>query len=266
MEAAKAGGPFSAAGTTFVLLHGFAQTPRSWDAVADALRAGGAEVLVPDLYACVSPFSMDEACAFLEKAVRLAACEKAHGPVVAGYSMGGRIALETLARVHDLPVAALVLEGAGLGPADGAAREAFRVRGERWARELREGGVDAFMDRWEALPLFATQRRLPASSRACVRADRVAHGAEELAASCERAGQHCQASEDASLAALAHAAARGVRIVYVHGRSDGKYGGVAQRVARRVPAARVVGVAGAGHNVHLERPEAVARVLADAVG
>ena len=209
VEAAKAEGRFSTAGRRSSCCTALRRRRARGTRWRMRLRAGGAEVLVPDLYACVSPFSMDEACAFLEKAVRLAACEKAHGPVVAGYSMGGRIALETLARVHDLPVAALVLEGTGLGPADEAAREAFRVRGgavgARAARGRRRrvhgpmGGPAAVRDP-------APPPRIVARLRG---ADRVAHGAEELAASCERAGQHCQASEGASLAALAHAAARG---------------------------------------------------------
>ena len=262
---AGAGGTTSAADRArfapVIFLHGFAQTPRSWDAVAEALRAAGMEVCVPDLYAQVRPFFLDGACSFLEEGVRSVAREAGVQPVVVGYSMGGRIALETLARTPDLPLAALVLEGAGLGPADEGAREAFRARGERWARELREGGVAAFMDRWEQLPLFASQRDLPAEGRARIHADRMAHGAEELAQSCESAGQHCQACETDSLAAIARATGRGVRVAYVHGRLDAKYGAQARRVAERVSAVRVEEITGAGHNAHLERPEAFARVV-----
>lgn len=249
-----------------ILLHGFAQTPRSWDAVANALRARGHEVHVPDLYAQARPFSLDAACRRVAEIVRDVACASGEPCVVVGYSMGGRIALETLARAQAagerLPLSAMVLEGAGLGPVDEPAREAFRARGDAWARDLRENGVEAFMDRWETLPLFASQRALSADVRARVRSDRVAHDAEELALSLTEAGQHCQASEAESLAALACAAERGVRVVYVHGRLDEKYGAVAHRVAELVPAARVECIVHAGHNVHLEQPEAFARVVA----
>ncbi len=249
-----------------ILLHGFAQTPRSWDAVANALRARGHEVHVPDLYAQARPFSLDAACRRVAEIVRDVARASGEPCVVVGYSMGGRIALETLARAQAagerLPLSALALEGAGLGPADEAAREAFRARGDAWAADLRENGVAAFMDRWETLPLFASQRALSADVRARVRSDRVAHGAEELASSLTEAGQHCQAGEADSLAALACAAECGVRVVYVHGRLDEKYGAVARRVAELVPAARIEGITRAGHNVHLEQPEAFARVVA----
>lgn len=249
-----------------ILLHGFAQTPRSWDAVANALRARGHEVHVPDLYAQARPFSLDAACRRVAEIVRDVARASGEPCVVVGYSMGGRIALETLARAQAagerLPLSALALEGAGLGPADEAAREAFRARGDAWAADLRENGVAAFMDRWETLPLFASQRALSADVRARVRSDRVAHDAEELASSLTEAGQHCQAGEADSLAALACAAECGVRVVYAHGSLDEKYGAVARRVAELVPAARIEGIARAGHNVHLEQPEAFARVVA----
>lgn len=249
-----------------ILLHGFAQTPRSWDAVANALRARGHEVHVPDLYVQVRPFSLDAACRRVAEIVRDVARASGEPCAVAGYSMGGRIALETLARAQAagerLPLSALALEGAGLGPADEAAREAFRARCDAWAADLRENGVAAFMDRWETLPLFASQRALSADVRARVRSDRVAHDAEELASSLTEAGQHCQAGEADSLAALACAAECGVRVVYVHGSLDEKYGAVARRVAELVPAARIEGITRAGHNVHLEQPEAFARVVA----
>lgn len=256
----RAGEGAAAFAAPVILLHGFAQTPRSWDAVADMLRADGHEVHVPDLYARVRPLSMDDACAFLKEEAS-AACASGAKPVVVGYSMGGRIALETLARTPNLPVAAVVLEGAGLGPQDDAARAAFRARGDAWAADLRDRGVEAFMDRWETLPLFASQRALPADARARVRADRVSRDAEELALSLTEAGQHKQARGADSLAALARAAERGVRVAYVHGCLDEKYGAVAHRVAEHVPAAQVEGVAGAGHNAHLEQPEAFARVV-----
>ena len=42
----------------------------------------------------------------------------------------------------------------------------------------REGGVAAFMDWWETLPLFATQQELPPATRAAIRIGREAQGAE----------------------------------------------------------------------------------------
>jgi pimeloyl-ACP methyl ester carboxylesterase len=45
------------------------------------------------------------------------------------------------------------------------------------------------------------------------------------------------------------------------GERDAKFRGIAERMAERLPAARVVVIAGAGHAAHLEQPEAVAYQL-----
>ena len=95
------------------------------------------------------------------------ACERA---IVLGYSMGGRVAL------HFAAAAAGARGGAG-------ARE--RVAGPRrrrpsarraspptrhWRDLIERDGVPAFVDRWEALPLCASQARLPDATARRLRA------------------------------------------------------------------------------------------------
>ena len=118
----------------------------------------------------------------------LAPGESGSAPVLVGYSMGGRIAAETVVRHPDLPLAGLVLESAGLGPADEAARVALAERNGAWAQRLREEGVAAFMDWWETLPLFASQQALPSEAHAAVRTERISRDAGPLARSLEAWG------------------------------------------------------------------------------
>lgn len=234
-----------------ILLHGFAQTPASWDAIAQALRERGPRVCVPDLYQRAGD-SLEQLCAAVAALVEDLA--QAEGPcVLVGYSMGGRIAAETAVRNPGLPLAGLFLESAGLGPADERERAVLADRNAAWAARLRAEGVVAFMDWWETLPLFATQRALPATTRASIRSERMAHGAEPLACSLEAWGAQHQTAEDATLSVLAALAARGVSVSYLAGALDGKYAAVASRVrALGLPAAVVPDV---GHNVHLEVPD-----------
>lgn len=152
-----------------ILLHGFAQTPASWDAVAQRLQAAGHRTYAPDLYECKGDLklpsveevlegteagedgedgedvegdanaknvsgavrdpltSLDAVCDRVAAIVRLVAQVDA-APVLVGYSMGGRIAAETVVRYPNLPLAGLVLESAGLGPADEAARAVLAER------------------------------------------------------------------------------------------------------------------------------------------
>ena len=318
-----------------ILLHGFAQTPASWDGVARILQGQGRRTYAPNLFepesglalrACdcgealtapgdaaydrasgptgdlaagpargvadsptgdpinhpitdkptsdpasrptshsiADPLaSMGAVCDRVAAIVRLVAAAEG-APVLVGYSMGGRIAAETMVRHPGLPLAGLVLESAELGPADDAARAALARRNGEWAAWLREGGVAAFMDWWETLPLFATQRELPPATRAAIRADREAHDAETLARSLEAWGAHHQAAESETAAALAQMRVAGRPVLYLAGSRDEKYAALAARVrAAGLPAKLVEG---AGHNVHLEKPEVFSRAVAQLAG
>lgn len=274
--------------TAFVLLHGFAQTPASWDAVVQRLQAAGHRTYVLDLYESKGDLKLLNAEGALEDAeqgkgvegdagaegalasardplaslgavcnrvaaiVRLVS-QADSAPVLVGYSMGGRIAAETVVRHPDLPLAGLVLESAGLGSADETARAALAERNGEWAARLRREGVAAFMDWWETLPLFASQQALPAETRAAIRAERTSRDAEPLARSLEAWGAHHQANEAATLSALVELTDRDVPALYLAGALDEKYAAVAARVrAADLPAMLVPNV---GHNVHLEKPD-----------
>lgn len=318
-----------------ILLHGFAQTPASWNGVARILQGQGRRTYAPNLFepesglalrACdcgeeltapgdaahdraggptgdlagdpardvadsptgdpinhpiadkptsdpasrptshsiADPLaSMGAVCDRVAAIVRLVAAAEG-APVLVGYSMGGRIAAETMVRHPGLPLAGLVLESAGLGPADDAARAALARRNGEWAARLREGGVAAFMDWWETLPLFATQQELPPATRAAIRIGREAQGAETLARSLEAWGAHHQAAESETVAALAQMQVAGRPVLYLAGSRDEKYAALAARVrAADLPAMLVEG---AGHNVHLEKPEAFSRAVAQLAG
>lgn len=272
-----------------VLLHGFAQTSASWDEVARALQGRGRRTFVPNLLEPERSLALDEpscgkdlaatgataanrtdgagedplaslraVCDRVAAIVRLVARTEG-APVLVGYSMGGRIAAETIVRHPDLPLAGLVLESAGLGPTDEEARAALARRNSAWASRLRDEGVAAFMDWWETLPLFASQRDLPASARAAIRAGREAHSAEALARSLEAWGAHHQATEAETLAALVAVRQAGLPVRYLVGACDAKYAAMADRV--RAAGLPVVLIPLAGHNTHLEQPEAFLRGL-----
>lgn len=256
-KAPKIGDALKTGGAPVVLLHGFAQTPRSWDGVAAALHQEGSRTFAPNLLEW-SGDSLEQLCDHVANVVRNVAAAEGR-PVLVGYSMGGRIAAEAVVRRSDLPLGGLVLESAGLGPADEEARAALVERNAQWAARLRERGVGAFMDWWETLPLFATQRALPAAVRAALRAERTAGDPEALACALEAWGAHRQAAEPDTLAALAALVDRGVLVRYLAGALDGKYVGIAARV--RAAGIPVTLVPCAGHNVHLERPAAFSEIM-----
>ncbi|NHM13913.1 alpha/beta fold hydrolase [Xiamenia xianingshaonis] len=255
-----------------VLVHGFAQSAASWEAVARRLAEDRA-VYALDLLGCggsdcpedPEAYSLTAQGQALAAFVRLV-CGQAEGagaamfhvkPWVVGYSMGGRVVLAAAAtdKAFSQLVGGIVLESAGLGPATKSDRAAAASADARHAAMLRTAGVEAFFAYWEDLPLFATQRDLPDDVRRSVAAERLAHDAEALARAFDCAGQHCMPARDRTLETLQRLVAAKIPVCYLAGQLDRKYAAVAADLKAALPAVAVRIIPDAGHNTHLENPE-----------
>jgi 2-succinyl-6-hydroxy-2,4-cyclohexadiene-1-carboxylate synthase len=231
-------------GERVVLVHGFTQTGRSWDTVADRL-AQRFEVVTVD--APGHGGSGDVRAALPDGAARLGATG---GPATyVGYSMGGRLCLHLAVARPDL-VRRLVLVSATAGIEDAAERSARRAADDELASSIERDGVDAFLDRWLAQPLFAS---LPPDAAGAD--DRRRNTAPGLASSLRLAGTGTQEPLWDELGGLA------MPVLVVAGALDAKYVAVAERLADSIPDATLEVIAGAGHSVHLEQPDAFVGVL-----
>lgn len=245
---------------TFVLLHGFTGHSTSWDVIASMLPRD-ARVFRPALFghdpslrhAPVERF--DDEVDRLASAVRAEALE---GARLCGYSMGGRVALGLLARHPDL-FASAVLVGAHPGLTNPHARAERIGADARWARMLEDDGIEAFVDAWEGLPLFETQGSLPGDLRAAHRARRLAHDPAGLAAALRVLGLGRMPSRVDALPSV------DVPVRLVTGELDAKFVAVAEGMAARLPRCETRIVAGAGHDVVLERPRELVDALVDPI-
>jgi 2-succinyl-6-hydroxy-2,4-cyclohexadiene-1-carboxylate synthase len=238
------GGPGQPRGPV-VLVHGFTQTLASWDPIAARLAARRRVVRV-DLPghggSATVRASFDQTAALLGRGGGRAA--------YVGYSLGGRLCLRLALDRPDL-VTALVLIGASPGIGDPAGREARRAADETLARDLERDGVEAFLRRWLARPLFAT---LPPARAGT--AERLTNTAAGLAASLRLLGTGTQEPLWRRLGSLRPPA------LLLAGALDHKFAGTAERMAAAIGAgARVTLVPGAGHAAHLEQPDAVADLI-----
>lgn len=173
-----------------------------------------------------------------------------------GYSMGGRAAL-ALAVAHPERLASLVLIGASPGMAEGGAREERRASDEALARSIEEQGLAAFVDRWMAHPIFATQAALGHGHLRRARHGRLLGSTRGYAAGLRGMGQGAQPSYRDALPEIR------VPTLLLAGELDEKYSRLAREMAGTMPNARAEIIEGAGHAVHLEAPEAVARAVQD---
>jgi 2-succinyl-6-hydroxy-2,4-cyclohexadiene-1-carboxylate synthase len=169
---------------------------------------------------------------------------------VIGYSMGGRAALH-LAAAHPDRVAGLILESASAGSSDPELRKARADSDEELAGFIEREGVAAFVDRWERLPLWESQKNLPASVRTALREQRLSNTAAGLANSLRGAGAAADPLSEGALARINAAT------LLIAGALDPKYVGIARQLADSIPHARVAVIPDAGHAVHLERPRAM---------
>jgi 2-succinyl-6-hydroxy-2,4-cyclohexadiene-1-carboxylate synthase len=244
-------------GFPLVLLHGFTGGAATWRpfetewpgfrTVAIDLIGHGASAAPDD----EGRYSMERCVADV---AALIGAECGGRAAVLGYSMGGRVALH-LALAAPERVAALVLESVSTGVED-AAERASRVTSDRaLADSIERDGPEAFVDRWEAVPLFATQARLPDGVRRRLREQRLRNRTGGLANSLRGMGAGAQQPAFARLGELA------MPVLLIAGEDDVKYRALARAMGERIPGARVEIVEGAGHAVHLEQPEAFAPLV-----
>ncbi len=165
-----------------------------------------------------------------------------------GYSMGGRIALSVAVRYPEV-VASLVLESASPGLEDPAARRERRASDEALARSIESEGIEAFVDFWEAHPLFRSRRRLPQGIVEGERARRLGQDPAGLAGALRQMGTGVQPSHWGDLEGLDR------RVLLLTGALDEKFVAIADRMAATLPRAWRRTLSGVGHTVHLEAPD-----------
>ena len=165
-----------------------------------------------------------------------------------GYSMGGRLALFIAATYPQL-INKLILESASPGLAEPTARQARVQSDEALANQIEAEGIVAFVNHWEAIPLFAGQQALPAATRQRLRDQRLRNQPTGSANSLRGMGSGVQPALWDQLASLT------MPTLLLTGELDQKFCEIAQQMVRRLPVAAHVTFPAAGHTIHLEQPE-----------
>jgi 2-succinyl-6-hydroxy-2,4-cyclohexadiene-1-carboxylate synthase len=234
---------------SLVLLHGFGGTHRAWDGVAGHLATERYGPLALDL-----PGHGDQVDA--PRPIDFAGCVASvleRSPerfVLAGYSMGGRIALH-VALVAPERVSRLVLVSATAGIEDDGERAVRRERDHHLANEIEKGTITRFVDRWRSQSMFAED---PPEVDRLARKDQLRNRPDGIAAALRGVGT----GEMRPLWGRLDELTMPVEILV--GERDLKFHAPGRRMAELLPRSTLTLLPG-GHVLPLECPAAVAAAI-----
>lgn len=239
-------------GDALLLLHGFTGSKDVWRRFLP-LWSHDLQVIAVDLPGhgkTDSPsdwarYSIEQTAADMIALLDALKIKQAH---VLGYSMGGRLAI-TIASLYAERVRSLVLESCTPGLESEEEREERKRQDQQQADFIMEHGLEAFVERWENIPLFASQQQLPYSVREQMRQQRLQNNPLGLANSLRGMGTGMQPSWWSSLHRLC------MPVLLLGGEYDEKFLRILQCMEQRLPNAEFVQVSGAGHTIHVEQPE-----------
>jgi 2-succinyl-6-hydroxy-2,4-cyclohexadiene-1-carboxylate synthase len=174
-------------------------------------------------------------------------------PVLAGYSLGGRLALRAALRSPE-SFAAVVTVGSTAGIEEGPLRAARVEADEKLASWIEAMPIEDIVSLWERQPLFADQSDALVEAQ---RPGRLSHDPRSLALLLRTAGQGVLEPVWHELRALE------LPVLAIAGARDDGYTAAAKRIASTAPKARAAIVEDAGHAAHLQRPEEVTRLITE---
>jgi 2-succinyl-6-hydroxy-2,4-cyclohexadiene-1-carboxylate synthase len=221
-----------------VFVPGFMQPGEAWAATAELVGSGPAVLLDHREHSLEG--RLDEIAA------------AGDGALLVGYSLGGRLALRAVLR-DPARYAGVVTVGATAGIDEPAERSARAEADERLASWMEAAPIEDIVAVWERQPLFADQAEALVEAQ---RPGRLAQDPPALARLLRSAGQGVLDPVWHELLTL------DLPVLAIAGARDDGYVRAARRIADTAPRARAAIVEEAGHAPQLQRPDAVAELIA----
>ena len=234
--------------STVVLLHGFTGSHFTWDRLCKRLLDNHF-LIVPDLpghgkSSTAPAMSVDQ---ISNSILGLLDDLRIDKTALLGYSMGARIALNFATR-HQDRLSCLILESGSPGIRDRRGREERRLKDESLAKDIEQYGLDWFVEKWENLELFATQKNLDRDTRLRIKNERLSNTSSGLANSLKNAGTGTMRPMWSELGRLR------VPVLLVVGEKDERFVSIAEEMKKEIVTTDCVMkvLKGAGHAPHLE--------------
>lgn len=247
-------------GEPLVFLHGFTGDTTTWSKITDQLSTA---------YRCISidlighgrtespedpsRYTMDHVSNDLDSILSVLEVDQA---IFIGYSMGGRTALH-FTMMYPQKVKSLILESASPGLKTSEERVDRRKKDHALADRIMREGMEAFVDFWEEIPLFASQKRLTEDERAEIRKQRLAQSPLGLSNSLKGMGTGAQASWWEKLGELS------LPVHLLVGELDQKFVYIAEEMKKLNPDFQIMTIYNIGHAIHVEEPRKFGTIIED---
>ncbi|MFD1928533.1 2-succinyl-6-hydroxy-2,4-cyclohexadiene-1-carboxylate synthase [Sporosarcina siberiensis] len=174
--------------------------------------------------------------------------------VLIGYSMGGRIALAYTVKYSER-VLSLILESASPGLRTKQERSERRLADKALAERLTSDGLLKFVDFWENIPLFKSQKLLSTKKQKAIREERLRQSTIGLSNSLIGIGTGSQPSYWESLQTVQ------IPVFLITGEIDKKFVLIAREMEKTFPIVKHTTIKSAGHAIHVEKPTLFATMI-----
>jgi 2-succinyl-6-hydroxy-2,4-cyclohexadiene-1-carboxylate synthase len=238
---------------TLILLHGFTGSSKNWQPFLPALSKQF-HVIAPDIVGHGNNINSEIDSYQMQHAAE-AILSTVDSPFhLLAYSMGGRLALYIATHYPD-KVKSLILESASPGLKSKVERQVRKKRDNDLADKIEANGIECFVDFWESLSLWDSQKQLPDDVRQNLRKQRLANNPKGLANSLRSMGTGVMSSLWNKLYSLS------IPVKLIVGELDSKFVAINQEMAELIPNADLSIIEGAGHMLHLEKSEVFAELV-----
>lgn len=246
---------------TIVMLHGFTGSTKTWEHIASMLPQyriiaidciGHGQSESPKDYTL---YKMEYQLAVLEEVFKALQLTRF---TLIGYSMGGRIALSYAVK-YPGRVQTLILESASPGLRTEQERNVRKKADDELANKIEANGVTSFVNAWENIALFASQKRLPQRIQQAIREERLQQKEQGLANSLRGIGTGMMPQVWGKLHVLS------MPVTLITGGLDTKFVDIAREMTTFIQKVRHLVVNDVGHTIHVENPSEFATIVKETI-
>ncbi|MGK9369271.1 2-succinyl-6-hydroxy-2,4-cyclohexadiene-1-carboxylate synthase [Melioribacter sp. Ez-97] len=242
--------------TPVLFIHGFTGNSSDWEFIMDKLNPSFYPIAI-DLIGHGMSDSPDDpniyTCSTIVKHIDILMKELDYNNfILCGYSMGGRAALSYSLKYPN-KVLSLILESSTAGLED------YNEKKERveydflLAEKIKSNGLDNFVEYWFDQPLFESLKKLNNFEQ--IKNQRKQNSVTGLSNSLVGFSTGLMPSYWSKLNGI------DFPVLLISGSGDRKYTEISRRMNKLIRNSRHETVEGAGHNVHLEKPEVFVNLL-----